>query len=303
MRVAILGANGHLSKCALWVFAQNAGNTIYLFSRNPSRIDCSHYAEYPCKKISAHSYEEFCSKRYDVIFNGVGSWDARELEPKHIFRVTEQYDNMVLDYQIEHPDSVSIHISSGAVYAGDYMCAVDDQSESRFRLNHIQVGDYYSIAKIHSEVKHRAFPELSIVDIRLFGFFSRFMSLDYPYFLSAIIKAIRNRTEFAVVDGEFWRDYIHLDDFAMLCHNIVENAQHRTINMAVDVISKEPISKSEMLMFFQQTYGLKLARQSSNVEISRTGLKTYYYSQRRNEIYTPQYTSLETLKKEIKYFL
>lgn len=303
MRVAILGANGHLSKCALWSFAQKRENKIYLFSRNPNEINCMQFSEYPCQEISVHSYEEFHTQEYDVIFNGVGSWDARELEPKYIFRVTEQYDNLILDYQMAHTNTVSIHISSGAVYAGDYMQAVDDRSEARIRLNHIQVGDYYSIAKINSEAKHRAFSELNIVDIRLFGFFSRFMSLDYPYFLSAIINAIRNGTEFSAVNGEFWRDYIHLNDFAALCHNIAETAGHQTINTAIDVVSKEPISKDDMLTFFRQTYGLKLVHQQDNVEISRTGLKPYYYSRRKNEIYTPRYTSLETLKQELKYFL
>ena len=299
MKIAILGATGHLAKCGLWVFSKDKNNEIYLFSRNVEKADCLIKNEYICKNIYPKSYNEFGSVEYDVIFNGVGSWDARELSPKHIFGVTEYYDDLIIEYQKKHPESVSIHISSGAAYASQYVHPVDKNTEAKIKINEISVGDYYSIAKINSEAKHRAFSDLNIVDIRLFGFFSRFMSLDYPYFLSAIIKSIKENKEFKSVSGEFWRDYVHMDDFCNLCNNI---AKQKNINTAIDVISRQPISKSNMLEFFSREYDLKVVTDET-VELSKTGLKPYYYSIMRNDIYTPQYTSIETIKSEMKYFL
>lgn len=299
MKIAILGATGHLAKCALWVFAKKKNNEIYLFSRTVDKAVHLIKNDFICKNIFLKSYDEFKSLEYDVIFNGVGSWDARELSPKYIFEVTEYYDNLIIEYQKCHPSSISIHISSGAAYANQYEQPVNEKTETRIKLNAISVGDYYSIAKINSEAKHRAFSDLNIVDIRLFGFFSRFMSLDYSYFLSAIINAIKKKQIFTSINGEFWRDYIHMDDFSVLCNNIVK---HRNINTAIDVISKQPISKSEMLEFFNKEYGLEV-RINNNIELSKTGLKPYYYSVIKNDIYIPKHTSLEAIKNEIKFFL
>lgn len=300
MRVAILGASGHLSQCAFWVFFQNPNNEIFLFSRSPEKLhQIKQYQEISTKQVYFKEYTQFNTSDYDVIFNGVGVWDTPGSDPRNIFAATEHYDDLIIQYQKKHPGSISIHISSGAAYATDYMNPIHYGSKTLLDINHISTGDYYSIAKINSEAKHRAFDGLNIVDIRLFGFFSRFMSLEYHYFLSAIIKAIRNKVEFTTVRENFWRDYIHMDDFLSLLHGI---AFAPKINMSIDVRSSMPVSKNELLQWFMENYDLKVCNDDT-IAVSMTGIKYQYFSEIENAIYTPQYSSKQTIENEIKYFL
>lgn len=299
MRIAILGASGHLSKCAFWALAQDKENKFFLFSRSKTRLQ-QLYSQFPqSKKMYFEGYERFTEFDYDLIFNGIGNWDSKDQESNHIFQVTEYYDNLIMDYQTIHPKSISIHISSGAAYANDFKHPVDNDTKTAICINHFTVGDYYSIAKINSEAKHRAFSNLNIVDIRLFGFFSRYMSLEYPYFLSGLIRSAKEHHTFKAVGGDFWRDYIHMDDFAILLHKI---AEQKVINTAIDAWSKAPISKNEIIRLFVEKYNLQIETDMAG-KISKTGLKPYYYSKQQNDIYIPKYTSLETIEHELDYFM
>lgn len=298
MKIAILGATGHLSKCAFWSFSQDREDEFYLFSRSKIRAE-QYYASFPqVRKTCFDGYAAFPGYEYDLIFNGIGSWDSRDQESSRIFQVTEVYDNMIMNYQSAHPETTSIHISSGAAYAGDFQRPVNHDTKASIDINQVTVGDFYSAAKINSEIKHRAFSNLSIVDIRLFGFFSRYMSLEYPYLLSAMIRAVKEKRVFKAVEGNFWRDYIHMDDFSALLHGIAS----RKINAAIDVRSKAPISKNELIQLFVEKYGLQVEVDTS-VTLSKTGLKPYYYSEQKNDIYVPQYTSAEAVEHELDFFM
>ncbi len=300
MRVAVLGATGHVAKCAVHAFAGDASAEFYLFSRSGERLR-QEMAEFDGPRTHfIEGYGDFPGGAYDVIFNGIGVWDTPGADPRQIFLITERYDNLILEYQQRHPYSVAIHVSSGAVYGGDYSVPIGRDSRCEINVNHASQGDYYTAAKLNSEIKHRAFSELNIVDIRLFGFFSRYMNVDYSYLLSGIIRSIRNNTPFHAVSEEFYRDYIHPDDFAGLLNGI---AGEKHINMAIDVRSSRPVSKSEMLDFFSRRYGLVIEGGTGQAVVSRTGIKPYYYSTRGNGVYVPKRTSMETIESEIKYFL
>lgn len=300
MKVAILGATGHVARCALLALSHEKNAEFYLFSRSMGKLEavCRGYDQ--GKVHCMAGYSEFPNHDYDVIFNGVGVWDTPGVDARQIFSATEYYDNMVIQYQLTHPGAVSIHISSGAVYGGDYEKPVDDGAVAVLPVNHVTKGDYYTAAKLNSEIKHRAHEELNIVDIRLFGFFSRYMSLGYRYLLSGIINSIKENRPFHAIRPDFYRDYIHMDDFAAVLLGI---ARQPHINTAIDIRSKEPISKDQMLEFFTEKYGLKTVVAGDEVAISRTGVKPFYYSKRENDIYTPVHTSLETLESEVRYFL
>jgi nucleoside-diphosphate-sugar epimerase len=297
MKIAILGAAGHLSKCAFWVFSRNEYNEIYLYSRFPDRLK-GFSKQSQSKNVILRNYADFFNADYDIIFNGVGTWDTPGANADMIFEITEYYDNMVIKYQTSHSNCTSVHISSGAAYASDFLNPVDFSTKTQITINNFAVGDYYSIAKINSEAKHRAHSGLNIVDLRLFGFFSRFMSLEYKYLLSGLINAVKNRTVFHVIKENFWRDYIHLDDFSML---LLAIAAVDKINTAIDVRSRQPVSKEEIIKLFTDKYNLKI-ESDINVEISKTGVKPHYYSVMNSEIYSPRYTSLETIQTELQYF-
>lgn len=297
MKIAILGASGHLARCAFWAFAQDRESEFFLFSRSKDRLEQLYSNSAQTRKTCFNGYQMFPLFDYDLIFNGIGSWDSQDQESNRIFQVTEFYDNLIMDYQSAHPESVSVHISSGAAYANDFQQPVDHDTRTAIAINQVTVGDFYSAAKINSEIKHRAFSELNIIDIRLFGFFSRYMSLEYPYLLSALIRSVKENRVFTVVADEFWRDYIHMDDFSVLLHSI---ANHK-INTAIDVRSKAPISKTELIQLFVKKYNLQVEI-NSNRAVSKTGIKPYYYSKQQNDIYVPRYTSLEAVEHELDFF-
>lgn len=299
MRIAILGATGHLSKCVFWSFSKDKDVEFFLFSR--SKINAENfYRRFSDTTINYFDdYQMFHRFDYDLIFNGIGSWDSKDQPSNHIFHVTEYYDNLILYYQESHPQAISIHVSSGAAYSNSFSSPAEENSQTAIMINHIVEKDFYSIAKINSEAKHRSFPEMNIVDIRLFGFFSRYMSLEYPYLLSALIQSTKEHKLFKIVKEDFWRDYIHMTDFSLLLHSIVER---KRINMAVDICSKLPISKSDLIHLFMGKYGLKV-QEDTSAKVSKTGIKPFYYSIQKNDLYIPQYTSLEAVENELKYFM
>lgn len=300
MKIAVLGATGHMAKCAIHVFAKDAGAELYLFSRSENRLKSLKAAMGLAEAHCAVGYENFGDTDYDVIFNGVGVWDTPGASPRQIFEATERYDNLILHYQTEHPAAISIHVSSGAVYGGDFSSPADRATKSVVAVNAVKKGDFYTAAKLNSEIKHRAFSELNIVDLRLFGFFSRYMSLKYNYLLAAMIGCVENGTVFESVAANFYRDYIHLDDFSELLRGVVKEPR---VNTVIDVRSKAPISKDELLELFAKKYGLKFRVRDDFAGLSLTGIKPYYYSARITPVYTPRYSSRETVENELEYFL
>lgn len=301
MKIAILGATGHVAKCAARAFAEDSSSELFLFSRSVERLKAETKGIFDSVRTRCmDGYDNFFDDFYDVIFNGIGVWDTPGADPRQVFPVTEYYDDMILRYQKVHPDTISIHVSSGSVYGGCCSHPVSDKSKAEIDISHVRQGDYYTVTKLNSEIKHRAFSEFGIVDIRLFGFFSRYMNTGYDYLLSGIIRSIRNREPFHVVKQEFYRDYIHPEDFASMLSGIINKPR---INTAIDVRSRKPVSKSEMLDFFVKRYGLIIENSEEKVSVSKTGIKPFYYSVRENEVYDPVYTSMETIESEIKYFL
>lgn len=300
MRIAILGATGHVSKCALWAYSNNPENEFFLFSRSKDKTERMMKGFSGLSYRIIEGYELFAQNKYDVIFNGTGFWDGPDANPLDMFYLTEKFDNMIIQYQIDNPECISIHISSGAAYLNDYKVPIDDDTYSRLNINSIGKGDYYSVAKINSEVKHRAYAGLNIVDLRLFGFFSRFMSLEYKYLLSAIISCIKEHRRLTCVGSNFWRDYIHLEDFRTVLEGISNQSR---LNIGIDIRSTNPISRDDMVSLFQNEYGLMVEWKDDDSLVSKTGNKPYYYSTRRNPIYEPTYSSIESIKTEVKYFL
>ncbi len=300
MRIAILGATGHISKCALWAYSINPENEFYLYSRNKDKLEQMANGLTGLKYHLIEGYNSFAQHKYDVIVNGTGFWDNPDSNPMDVFFLTEKFDNMIIQYQIDNPKSISIHISSGAAYHNDYQVPVDDNTCSLININKVTKGEYYSTAKINSEIKHRAYSNLNIVDLRLFGFFSRYMSLEYNYLLSAMIRSVKEKSIFTCTGPNFWRDYIHLEDFRTLLEGISCTSH---INLGIDIRSAKPISRDELIAFFQKEYGLSVKWNDDASLLSKTGSKPYYYSTRKNPIYEPQYSSLDSIKAELEFFL
>jgi nucleoside-diphosphate-sugar epimerase len=76
---------------------------------------------------------------------------------------------MVLGYLKLHKETKYIFLSSGAVYGGNYQKPVDENTVATIDINNLKSTDWYTLAKLYAEAKHRALSNFSIVDVRVFN--------------------------------------------------------------------------------------------------------------------------------------
>ncbi len=278
MNVAILGASGHVANNLYRCFRDDKAK-IYQFSRTV--IEDAFVNGY-----FFNPYEDFSYYDYDAIINCVGFANPALIETAgvEILTVTEKYDNMCLNYLKEHPSTKYVYISSGI--AG----------------NKIDTENLYQISKIYSEWKHRALPNLNIIDIRLFSFFTRYSNLEDSFFMSQLVKAVKDKTEFVTDESIMWRDYINPKDLYALIKLCL---QEEKINDWFNTYSLKPIEKFEILEYFQGKYHLRVKYIDKYTGFSSSNNNSYYakYMKSIKVNYKPTYTSLDTIKGESEFLL
>ena len=216
-------------------------------------------------------------------------------------KLTDDIDSLILEYLKNYPNTKLINFSSGAVYGEEINSPIDDTTLQK-NLQECDISSPYTIAKIKSEIRHRDLDKLNIVDLRLFSFFSRFMDLNSRFLISEIISSIKQNKKLVTNEFDFYRDYIHPKDlFSLLKKCINKNP----INDVFDLYSKKPIGKFELLNSLKDNNGLKYEINPNSGLSSPTGFKKNYYSVSRKAKllgYEPQYSSIETVVNELKYF-
>ena len=301
--IAIFGSTGHIGKNLISFFIKNNDFKIFLFSRDIKKFESLKMIF--SDTMSFNTYDDFGKNEYDVIINcvGISNPNAFEKNSCSIFDTAEFYDTMVLDYLKNFPTTLYINLSSGAVFSGEFDKPVDDSSTYKFDVNGINKGEMYSISKMYLESKHRSLPDLNIVDLRIFGFFSRFIDVNAGFFMSELLQALKNKSEFITDKKDFVRDYVNPKDFYDLTKNCIAN---KKINDVFDVYSKEIISKFQILEECFNKFDLKFKLVEKIESISPTGVKKNYYSLSRKAEkinYFPQFSSLETILNESSLFL
>jgi nucleoside-diphosphate-sugar epimerase len=301
--IAIFGSTGHIGKNLISFFIKNNDFKIFLFSRDIKKFESLKMIF--SDTMSFNTYDDFGKNEYDVIINcaGISNPNAFEKNSRSIFDIAEFYDTMVLDYLKNFPTTLYINLSSGAVFSGKFDKPVDDSSTYKFDVNGINKGEMYSISKMYLESKHRSLPDLNIVDLRIFGFFSRFIDVNAGFFMSELLQALKNKSEFVTDKKDFVRDYVNPKDFYDLTKNCIAN---KKINDVFDVYSKEIISKFQILEECFNKFDLKFKLVEKIESISPTGVKKNYYSLSRKAEkinYSPQFSSLETILNESSLFL
>jgi nucleoside-diphosphate-sugar epimerase len=245
-------------------------------------------------------FKNFPDHVYDLVINCVGFGSPQTLQDNlaNIFRITTSFDDLVLDYLSGHPQTLYINLSSGAAYGLDFSHPVDEQSPARFNLNNLQAEEFYGIAKLHSEARHRALPRLNIVDLRIFGYFSRHINLTGKSLLSEIISCLENRQVLVTNPVNIQRDFLHPQDLVALIDSCLS---HCPLNTSYDAYSRKGISKFELLDFFAGAYGLEYKIDSSHQALTVTGQKNHYYPTGRKAEkigYSPSNSSLEGISVE-----
>jgi nucleoside-diphosphate-sugar epimerase len=279
---------------------------LFLFGRFPERIidfikNCSSAA----KDIIVSDFTGLDKFHYDAIINCVGLGDPEKIRKvgADIFAITETYDNLVLKVLKFDPWPLYINFSSGAVYGRVFEQSAEESTPTRIDINHIGAEDYYAIAKINSEAKHRANAQWNIVDLRVFSYFSRYIDLASNLLISEIIRCVVEKKPFITSSSNIIRDYVHPSDLFSLVEKCIEK---RRLNDVFDVYSLQPVSKLELLELFKKQYDLRIVIKEDTQAANATGRKDAYFSvnRRAEDIeYWPVHSSLSTIKEEAEALL
>lgn len=305
LNIAILGSTGHIAKNLVVGLSSTNEYQLYLFARSKERLT-SFLDE---NKIADHvhicEYEQFEEAAvYDVIINCIGIGNPQDLiyNPFNVFKITEQYDNKILQYLQITPTARYINLSSGAAYGSEFEMPATGDKHLNLNINNLSIKDYYGISKLNMEAKHRSLNNLKIIDLRVFGFFSAYIDLKSKFLLTDVIEHIRKGEILHTSSENIKRDYVHPEDFLRLvkfCFD--ENVQ----NDVYDVYSLKPATKFDILDYFANEHGLKYEIKINTENDSITGSKTNYYSLYDNALtigYQPSYTSLQSIKSGYQQF-
>lgn len=308
MNIAIFGATSHIAMGLINNFIRNREISLHLYTRSPAKVRSfiSSISKSPDKQCVIHEgYRDLFQHSYDVVINCIGVGPVNKLQGDftRYFTVTEEYDNLIIKYLLKNPDALYISLSSGAVYGRNLSAPAEKNTVNSIQVNRVAKEDYYAIARINAEAKHRSFVDLRIIDLRVFSYFSRFIDLTDSYFIAELLVCILDKKLFVTNSTNIVRDYVHPEDLFSIIRKCIDA---KKINEAFDVISAKPVEKKEILDYFSQEYGLKYETKESFTHVSSTGSKNIYCSKynRALEIgYKPKFVSMDTIKQESKYIL
>lgn len=299
VRVALLGATSHIARGLIASFLGRPGYELALHARAPERVQAfvDRFGGGPAEVLPLAAFGE---RKCDVVINCIGIGDPGRLQadPAAILDLTLHWDSAVLDFLARHPDALCIHFSSGAAYGSDFSRPADDTTPASFPLNALSGADWYGIAKLHAEARHRAATGLNIVDLRVFGYFSRFVDLSSRFLMAEIVLALRQGSELLTTADDIVRDYVHPEDLAAAVEHCIAR---RRLNGAYDLYSRDPVRKFAILEEFSRRFGLRYRIADDAAPVSATGAKAHYYSLSRRAAdlgYQPAFTSLESLCSE-----
>jgi nucleoside-diphosphate-sugar epimerase len=305
MKIAILGATSQIARDLILSFSQEGGNELYLFARRTEEVEGWLAANglkdrYPVADLSGFGKQDF-----DAVINFVGAGDPAQIASmgSSILDITLHFDEMVLNYLASHPACRYLFLSSGAAYGSNFSEPARRDTPAIIKINDFAPYEWYGVAKLHAECRHRAHPDLCIFDIRVFNYFSRTQDIDARFLITDMLRAIRDKTVLKTSPDYIVRDFLHPSDF----HNLVNallSAQPN--NAAVDCYSKEPIDKPTLLAAMRENFGLNYEVAGQSAAINATGSKPHYYSENRRAAefgYLPALTSLQGVLQESRAIL
>lgn len=303
MRIAILGATSHIAKGLIYNFLKDENYELNLYARNIEKLKSFLNDTLTNTFENIFSIDNFGLEEFDVIINCVGFGTPEKVSnaEEQIFMVTEKYDNLILKNLKSNKDTLYLNFSSGAVYGSSFKEPASQKSFEKTYLNNIKKTDYYRLAKLNSEAKHRAFCGLSIIDIRVFGYISPFIDKNSGYLFSELLNCISKSDIFKTNDADIIRDYIGMEDLYTLVLKVISK---KGSNFAIDSFSKKYISKFSILKALEKEFGLKYEITDYR-ELVPTGIKSNYYSINKSDkiTFNPEKTSLEVIIDTMKILL
>lgn len=306
MRIAILGATSQIAKDLVQSFASRSSHELVLYARRPDVV-----AQWLARVGLADRYAvaDFAAfgpgEHFDAVLNFVGVGDPAQAAAMGaaIFDVTLKYDELALDYVRKHPACRYIFLSSGAAYGVSFDTPVDENTKAVIPVNNLHPQDWYGVAKLYAECRHRSLPHLPIVDIRVFNYFSHTQDMSARFLITDILRAIRNKTVLQTSADYIVRDFIHPWDFCNLVRSILAAP---LANAVLDTYTKATVDKPTLLAAMQEKFGLRYAAVQTGAGLNATGGKSHYYSLNTRAEgfgYLPELTSLQGVVGEASMVL
>jgi nucleoside-diphosphate-sugar epimerase len=304
-RIAVLGATSRIAMDLISSMMRQARHSLALFSRRPQELQAWLAREQMPGTSVSLTYDAFGHGEFDVIMNFVGAGDpARTAEMGgSILDVTYEFDSLALNYIRRNPQTRYIFMSSGAAYGSTFLQAVGAETLATLPINSLSATDFYSMAKIHAECRHRAMIGAAIIDIRIFSYFSRTSDMAARFFTTDIVRAIHDKTILHVGEASMRRDFLVPRDFAQLV-DCVLNAPR--VNLPIDAYSRAPVEKFELLRRMSDEFGLRYEIVPTAPVILATGAKPNYYSVNRRAAeygYAPLFGSIDGVVSEARAML
>ena len=305
MRIAILGATSQIAKDLILSFAEHNSHELMLYARRPGAVTQWLAHENLAQRYVAADFAAFTTnEHFDAILNfvGVGNPAQAVAMGASIFDITLEYDELSLSYIRQHPTCRYIFLSSGAAYGSSFETPADANTKAIVDINNLQPQEWYGVAKLHAECRHRALVHLPIVDIRVFNYFSHTQDMEARFLITDIVRAIRDKTVLKTSAESIVRDFIHPSDFYNLVNAILTAP---VTNAVVDAYSKLPIDKKTMLSAIKEEFGLQYEVMQTDTDVNATGKKAYYFSLNtinKAFLYQPKITSVESILREFRSY-
>ncbi len=277
MKIAILGATSQIAKDLIISFQGQDDKQLYLFARRPKEVRDWLEIIGQRGRYSVNGFSDFANHDFDVVINfvGVGNPARAVVMGNSIFDITLKFDEMVLSYLQQNPRCRYLFLSSGAAYGSSFNEPAAIDTVATVPINQLAPQDWYGVAKLYAECRHRALPEYSIIDIRVFNYFSSTQDINARFLITDIIRAIRDDSVLISSDINIVRDYIHPSDFYRLIETFVDISE---INAVVDCYSLAPIDKFSLLEVMKDRFNLKYQVTETVQNVNATGGKPNYYS-------------------------
>lgn len=307
MRIAILGATSRIAKDLIRLFSLENSYELVLFARSPQEVSDWMSASGIKNYHPVCNFTSFKNDQHlDALINfvGVGDPAAAQSMGSTILDVTHEFDVLALNYVRKNPGTRYLFLSSGAVYGGGFATPADDQTHASFPINQLGAQDWYGIAKVYAETRHRALSELPIVDLRVFNYFSQSSDIEARFLITDILRSIRDGQVLQTSHENIVRDYIGPKEFMQLILKVLIAPPQ---NVAIDCFTQAPIDKISMLERMQKDFGLRYALVEQPTGLLATGGKLNYYSKSRKATdlfgYSPAATSLDVVLEQSRCIL
>ena len=305
MKIAILGATSQIARDLIVSFSAVEDHHLHLFARRPDEVRKWLVSIGLSGRYPVDDFPGFAKQEFDAIINfvGVGNPARAVAMGNSIFDITLRFDELVLDYLQTHPACRYLFLSSGAAYGSCFNEPASINTPAVVAINDLTPHEWYSVAKLHAECRHRAHPELSIIDIRAFNYFSHTQDMSARFLITDIVRAIRDMSVLETSPDYIVRDFLHPSDFYSLVSALLSAP---STNATVDCYSRSPIDKFTLLSEMQNRFGLQYAIMEASAALNATGAKRNYYSLNTRAAdfgYQPTLTSLDGVFRETEVIL